>query len=58
MLVCHQASEHFDQLTLQVSVELCLNVEPVHVGEDGHDATKGMEVLDKGLKTDIKHSEK
>ena len=49
VLVRHQAREHAGQLSLQVRPELGLDVEPVHVGEDGHDAAEGVEILNQGL---------
>ena len=45
MFVSHQAGEYLGQLSLEVGVELGFYVEPVHVGEDGHDASQGVEVL-------------
>ena len=45
VFVSHQAGEYLGQLSLEVGVELGFYVEPVHVGEDGHDASQGVEVL-------------
>ena len=49
VLVRHQRGEHAGQLGLQVRPQLGLDVEPVHVGEDGHDSTEGVEILNQGL---------
>ena len=50
VLVGHQRGEDLGQLSLQVGVELGLDVEAVHVGEYRDDTTQGMEVLDQSLK--------